>query len=138
MFGDLLSLLLRRSMRSLLYLSPLSLLSKFVSDLGAFAFVCIVAPSPVFLENEPMIEFDRNQNPLRDELLTNHKWTVSDDGTLEVPMKRLVDILPNSPMIFFLKAGTRNRGGRKSGGQVSRPLRLEPRFLITKNLSIYS
>ena len=138
MFGDLLSLLLRRSMRSLLYLSPLSLLSKLISDLGAFAFVCIVAPSPVFLENEPMIEFDRNQNPLRDELLINHTWTVSDDGTLEVPMKRLVDILPNSPMIFFLKAGTRNRGGRKSGGQVSRPLRLEPRFLITKNLSIYS
>ena len=102
MFGDLLSLLLRRSMRSLLYLSPLSLLSKFVSDLGAFAFVCIVVPSPVFLENEPMIEFDRNQNPLRDELLINHKWTVSDDGTLEVPMKRLVDILPTSPMIFFL------------------------------------
>ena len=92
MSGDLLSLLLRRSMRSLLYLSPLSLLSKFVSDLGAFAFVCIV-PSPVFLENEPMIEFDRNQNPLRDELLIDHKWTMSDDGTLEVPMKRLVDIL---------------------------------------------
>ena len=100
MFGDLLSLLLRRSMRSLLYLSPLSLLSKFVGDLAAFAFVCIVAPSPVFLENEPMIEFDRNQNPLRDELLINHKWTVSDDGTLEVPMKRLVDILPNSPILF--------------------------------------
>ena len=101
MFGDLLSLLLRRSMRSLLYLSPLSLLSKFVSDLVAFAFVCIVVPSPVFLENEPMIEFDRNQNPLRDELLIDHTWTLSDDGTLEVPMKRLVDILPTSPMLVF-------------------------------------
>ena len=101
MFGDLLSLLLRRSMRLLLYLSPLSLLSNFVSDLGAFAFVCIVAPSPVFLENEPMIEFDRNHNPLRDELLRNHTWTVSDDGALEVPMKRLVDILTTSPMFFF-------------------------------------
>ena len=100
MFGDLLSLLLRRSMRSLLYLSPLSLLSELISDLRAFAFVCIVVPSPVFLENEPMIEFDRNHNPLRDELLINHTWTVSDDGTLEVPMKRLVDILPNSPIIF--------------------------------------
>jgi len=44
--------------------------------------------NPVFLENEPMIEFDRNQNPLRDELLIDHKWTVSDAGTLEVPMKR--------------------------------------------------
>ena len=48
-----------------------------------------------------MIEFDRNHNPLRDELLINHTWTLSDDGTLEVPMKRLVDILPTSPMIFF-------------------------------------
>ena len=47
-----------------------------------------------------MIEFDRNQNPLRDELLINHTWTVSDDGTLEVPMKRLVDILPTSPILF--------------------------------------
>ena len=52
-----------------------------------------------------MIEFDRNQNPLRDELLINHTWTVSDDGTLEVPMKRLVDILPTSPMTFFLRPG---------------------------------
>ena len=52
-----------------------------------------------------MIEFDRNHNPLRDELLINHKWTVSDDGTLEVPMKRLVDILPTSPMTFFLRPG---------------------------------
>ena len=67
-----------------------------------------------------MIEFDRNQNPLRDELLIEHTWTVSDDGTLEVPMKRLVDILPNSPMIFS-QARTRDRGGRESGGQVQVP-----------------
>lgn len=44
--------------------------------------------NPVYLENEPMIEFDRNPNPLRDNLLIDHSWSLAENGTLAVPMQR--------------------------------------------------
>ena len=36
-----------------------------------------------------MIEFDRNPNPLRDNLLIDHSWSLAENGTLAVPMQRL-------------------------------------------------
>jgi len=42
--------------------------------------------NPQFLENEPVVEFDRNPNPLRDTLLSNWKFTLTDDGCLQVPL----------------------------------------------------
>jgi len=41
---------------------------------------------PQYLENEPVIEFDRNPNPLRDELLSNWKFRLTDSGCLKVPL----------------------------------------------------
>ena len=46
------------------------------------------APSPVYMENEPVIEFDRNPNALRDEILSGHSWTLGEDGALAVPVDR--------------------------------------------------
>ena len=39
---------------------------------------------------QPVIEFDRNPNPLRDELLKDHKFELdkSDGGSLAVPISR--------------------------------------------------
>ena len=35
-----------------------------------------------------MIEFDRNPNALRDEILVDHSWALGEDGALAVPMDR--------------------------------------------------
>ena len=35
-----------------------------------------------------MIEFDRNPNPLRDELLSDHKFVLGEAGDLAVPLDR--------------------------------------------------
>jgi len=44
--------------------------------------------NPSYLENECVMEFDRNPNALRDELLVGHKFTLGEDGALAVPMDR--------------------------------------------------
>ena len=36
-----------------------------------------------------VIEFDRNPNALRDEILVDHSWALGEDGALAVPMDRL-------------------------------------------------
>lgn len=41
--------------------------------------------NPVYLENEPIIEFDRNPNPLRDTLLSDHSFTLDEAGSIAVP-----------------------------------------------------
>ena len=38
-----------------------------------------------------VIEFDRNPNALRDQILVDHSWALGEDGALAVPMDRLVD-----------------------------------------------
>mmetsp|Transcript_30093 Transcript_30093/g.52873 ORF Transcript_30093/g.52873 Transcript_30093/m.52873 type:complete len:445 (+) Transcript_30093:175-1509(+) len=43
---------------------------------------------PSYLENEPVIEFDRNPNPLRDEILKDHKWELGEDGAIGVPLDK--------------------------------------------------
>ena len=40
------------------------------------------------MENEPVIEFDRNKNPLRDELLLDHEFVLGKDGDLAVPLDK--------------------------------------------------
>ena len=40
------------------------------------------------MENQPVIEFDRNKNPLRDELLLNHEFVLGEDGDLAVPLDK--------------------------------------------------
>ena len=40
------------------------------------------------MENEPVIEFDRNKNPLRDELLLDHEFVLGKDGDLAVPIDK--------------------------------------------------
>ena len=35
-----------------------------------------------------VIEFDRNPNALRDEILVDHSWALGEDGALAVPMDR--------------------------------------------------
>ena len=44
-----------------------------------------------------MIEFDRNPNALRDEILVDHSWALGQDGALAVPMDRWTLIV-----VFFL------------------------------------
>ena len=44
--------------------------------------------NPQYMENEPVIEFDRNPNPLRDELLSDHKFMLGEAGDLAVPLDR--------------------------------------------------
>ena len=38
-----------------------------------------------------VIEFDRNPNALRDQILVDHSWALGEDGALAVPMDRLAD-----------------------------------------------
>ena len=44
-----------------------------------------VAANPIALQNEPVVEFDRTHNPLRDELLHEQFVAVLDQGALLVP-----------------------------------------------------
>jgi len=44
--------------------------------------------NPAYMENEPVIEFDRNPNALRDQILVDHSWELGEDGALAVPMDR--------------------------------------------------
>lgn len=44
--------------------------------------------NPAYMENEPVIEFDRNPNSLRDSLLVGHSWSLGEDGAIAVPMDR--------------------------------------------------
>ena len=44
-----------------------------------------------------MIEFDRNPNALRDEILVDHSWALGEDGALAVPMNRWALIV-----VYFL------------------------------------
>jgi len=44
--------------------------------------------NPAYMENEPVIEFDRNPNALRDQILVGHQFTLGDDGAIEVPMDK--------------------------------------------------
>ncbi len=45
--------------------------------------------NPAYLENEPVIEFDRNPNPLRDGILRGgFKFEIGNDGAVAVPLSR--------------------------------------------------
>ena len=44
--------------------------------------------NPMYMENEPVIEFDRNPNALRDQILVGHQFTLGDDGAIAVPMDK--------------------------------------------------
>ena len=44
--------------------------------------------NPAYMEAEPVIEFDRNKNPLRDELLLDHEFVLGEDGDLAVPLDK--------------------------------------------------
>ena len=55
-----------------------------VSTLPLSPYTC----NPAYLENQPVIEFDRNKNPLRDELLLNHEFVLGKDGDLAVPLDK--------------------------------------------------
>ncbi|CAL4149353.1 unnamed protein product [Meganyctiphanes norvegica] len=44
--------------------------------------------NPVYMENEPVIEFDRNPNALRDEILKGPKFTLGEDGAIAVPLDK--------------------------------------------------
>jgi len=44
--------------------------------------------NPGYMENEPVIEFDRNPNPLRDEILVGHQFTLGEDGAIAVPLDK--------------------------------------------------
>eukprot|EP00467_Chlorarachnion_reptans_P012357 CAMPEP_0114532082 /NCGR_PEP_ID=MMETSP0109-20121206/26458_1 /TAXON_ID=29199 /ORGANISM="Chlorarachnion reptans, Strain CCCM449" /LENGTH=419 /DNA_ID=CAMNT_0001715087 /DNA_START=54 /DNA_END=1314 /DNA_ORIENTATION=+ len=44
--------------------------------------------NPSYLENEPVIEFDRNPNPLRDDILKGLKFQIGPDGAVGVPMDK--------------------------------------------------
>jgi len=44
--------------------------------------------NPAYMESEPVIEFDRNPNPLRDSLLCDHQFSLGSDGALAVPLDR--------------------------------------------------
>ena len=55
-----------------------------VSTLPLTPYTC----NPAYLENQPVIEFDRNKNPLRDELLLNHEFLLGEDGDLAVPLDK--------------------------------------------------
>jgi len=55
-----------------------------VSSLPLSPYTC----NPAYMENVPVIEFDRNKNPLRDELLLDHEFVLGEDGTLAVPLDK--------------------------------------------------
>ena len=55
-----------------------------VSTLPLAPYTC----NPAYMENEPVIEFDRNKNPLRDELLLDHEFVLGKDGDLAVPLEK--------------------------------------------------
>jgi len=55
-----------------------------VSTLPLSPYTC----NPMYMENTPVIEYDRNPNPLRDELLLNHKFILGENGDIEVPMNK--------------------------------------------------
>jgi len=44
--------------------------------------------NPKYMEGEPVIEFDRNPNPLRDEILVGHEFVMGEDGAIAVPMEK--------------------------------------------------
>lgn len=52
--------------------------------------------NPVVLQNEPVVEFDRTHNPLRDELLTD-KFVLS-DGALIVPQRPGLGFISTKPL----------------------------------------
>ena len=55
-----------------------------VSPLPLSPYTC----NPAYMENQPVIEFDRNKNPLRDELLLNHEFVLGENGDLAVPLDK--------------------------------------------------
>ena len=49
------------------------------------------------MENEPVIEFDRNKNPLRDELLLDLDFVLGKYGDLAIPLDK-----PNLVVIIYI------------------------------------
>jgi D-galactarolactone cycloisomerase len=59
---------------------------------------------PIALQNEPVVEFDRTHNPLRDELLHEQFVAVLDQGALLVPSRPGLGVKVNEKVLSKYRA----------------------------------